>query len=117
MLFADFSGVSSALVSAQIPDVLRYIPHHVLSRMWTIVGPHALNGRTPESFYSMLERMGKSDTEIQVVRESHERYWEEAAAFVQEQEGIESIVASGVERSLEVIPRLWKRAGHTNEES
>jgi len=79
--------------------------------MWTIVGPHALNGRTPESFYSMLERMGNNDVEIREVRENHERYWEEAVAFVQEQEGIESIVASGVERSLEVIPDCGKRTG------
>ena len=57
----------------------------------------------------MLERMGKSETEIRAVRKSHERYWEEAVAFVKEQEDIESIVASGVERSLEVIPRLWER--------
>jgi len=109
-LFADFSGVSSALASAQIPDVLRYIPHPVLSRMWTIVRPHALNGRTPESFYGMLKRMGKSETEIQAVRQNHERYWEEAVSFVREQEGIESIVASEIERSVEVVPRLWKRS-------
>jgi hypothetical protein len=116
-LFVDFSGVSSALASAQIPDVLRYIPQHVLSRMWAIVGPHALNGRTPESFYSMLERMGKSAAEVREVRKNHERYWEKAVAFVREQEGIESIVVSGAERSLEVIPRLWKSAVCTNEES
>jgi hypothetical protein len=77
--------------------------------MWTVVGPHALNGRTPESFYGMLERMGSSKAEIQAVRENHERYWEEAVTFVKEQEGVESIVANGVERSLEVIPRLWER--------
>ena len=107
-LFADAVAVSSALASAEIPNVLRYVPHHVLSKMWAVVGPHALNGRTPESFYRMLERMGKSEAEIQAVRENHERYWEEAVTFVREQEGVESIVADGVERSLEVIPRLWE---------
>jgi hypothetical protein len=108
-LFSDLAGVSSALASAEIPDVLRYIPHHVLSRMWTVVAPHALGGRTPESLYGMLERMGKSETDIQAVRRNHERHWQEALTFVEEQEDIESIVADGVERSREVIPRLWKR--------
>ena len=62
--------------------------------MWTIVGPHALNGRTPESFYGMLKRMGESKTKIQSVGEKHERYWEEVVAFIRQQQDIEPITTS-----------------------
>ena len=108
-LFAGSASIAPVLAGTEIPDVMRHIPHHVLSRLWIIAGPYALNGRTPESYCGVLERMGKSETEIQAVRKNHKRYWEEAVTFVKEQEDIESIVASVVERSLEVIPRLWER--------
>lgn len=106
-LIADAS-IPAVLASAQIPDVMRYIPHGILARMWAIVMPHALNGRTRESFYGLLERMGKSEAEVQTAQENHERCWEEAVSFVQNQEDIASLIAAQVERSLEVLPRLWK---------
>lgn len=107
-LFADLPAIDSAVASAEIPDVLRYIPHHVLAQTWAVAGPHALDGRTPESFYAMVARMGRTEAKVQAVRENHERHWEAALAFVAEQEDVASIVASGVDRSLEVIPRLWQ---------
>jgi hypothetical protein len=105
--FADRPALVSALVDAEVPDVLRYIPHDTLHRMWAIWGPHALDGRTPASYYSMLERMGASAATVRATREAHEQHWEAVMSFIREQEELESLLASAVERSMEAVPRLW----------
>lgn len=106
-LFADFPAVVSALEDAAIPNVLSHVSHDALARTWAIARPHALYGRTPESYFTMLEGMGKSDAGVQAIREEHYRHWEDVMSFIREQDDIESLVASAVERSVEVVPRLW----------
>lgn len=108
-LFVDHPAIVSALMGASIPNVLPHVPPDALARTWAIVGPHDLYGRTPESYLEMLERMGRGDAEVQATREEHHRYWEDAMAFIREQDDIESLVASAVERSKAIVPQLWTR--------
>lgn len=106
-LYADQRAVASALSGASVPDVLTHIPHSAFQAMWNIVKAHAMDGSTPESYFDVLQQMGKTDAEIQVARHQHQAYWEDAIALMQDFFGdVPSRVQAMVQRSLEVMPQL-----------
>ena len=106
-LYVDFPAVVSALDDVEIPNALTHVPHEAFQAMWNIVKEHVMAGDTPESYFEMLKRLGQTDAELQEVIRQHDVYWEDAVALVHDTEGIEPRIQAGVERSLEVIPRLW----------
>jgi hypothetical protein len=107
-LWIDRKGIADALATAEIPAAMRHVPHVSFVRAWAAFKAHSLDGRTAESYLDMLGRMGQSEKEIAAARAEHERYWEEALAFVEREEAIAVLAEEAVARSLEVIPRLWE---------
>lgn len=106
-MYLDFPAIALALEKASIPNVLTYIPYDTLQTMWAIVKEHVMDGRTPESYFQMLERAGKTSAEIQAVRREHDVYWEDAVTVIHDLGGAELRIQTGVQRSLEMAPCLW----------
>ncbi len=106
-VYVDFPSVALALENASIPNLLTYIPYDTLQTMWVITKKYVMDGGTPESYYEMLERAGKTSAEIQAVRHEHDGYLEEAMISIHDLGGVEPRIQAGVERSLEMAPRLW----------
>jgi hypothetical protein len=106
-LTIDPAAVASALSCARIPDVLTHVPYAYLQGMWDIAKAHVMAGGTPASYFEMLKRQGKPNVEIEAVIHQHTVYWEAAVAAVLEFGGVEPRVRASVQRSLDVIPRLW----------
>ena len=62
-----------------------------------------------ESYFEVLQRLGKTDVEIQIARYEHEVHWEDAVALVQDFfGGAQPRIQAMVQRSLETTPRLWR---------
>ncbi len=106
-MYVDFTTVASALRDAVIPDVFTHVPHDAFQTMWDIAKGHVMTGDTPESYFEMLKREGKTAAELQEVIHLHDVYWKDALALVHDLGGVEPRVQGGVRRSLEVIPHLW----------
>jgi hypothetical protein len=106
-LYTDHPAVARALYSGPIPDVLARVPHDALLGMWDIVKEHVMDGKTPESYFGMLSRLGKTAAEIEIVRREHDEHWKEAIAWIHDWGGVEARVQAAAQRSLEIIPRLW----------
>ncbi|MCP4541911.1 MAG: hypothetical protein GY832_32680 [Chloroflexi bacterium] len=106
-MYGNFTTVVSALRDAVIPNVLAHVPHDAFQAMWDIAKEHTLTGDTPESYFEMLKREGKTMAELQAVVHEHDVYWEDALALVHDLGGVEPRIQGGVQRSLEVIPHLW----------
>lgn len=107
--FLDAACMVAALKWATIPDMLAHIDHDELLRTWTIVRPHALDGRTPESYYGLLARMGRSQTDLCAIRQEHRLHWDSVLAFIQEWGGVQSHLDAAVDRSIETVSRLWAK--------
>jgi len=105
--FINHPAIVMALSAATVPDVLTHVPHAAFQAMWNLIQAHVINGHTPESFFELLQREGRPNAEVQVIRERHARYWDEALALIRDMGGIELYVQRAAQHSLEVIPRLW----------
>jgi hypothetical protein len=106
-MYGDSTVVASALNDAVIPNVLTHVPHEAFRAMWDITKEYTLTGDTPESYFEMLKREGKTMAEIQEMVHEHDVYWEDALALIHDQGGVEPRIQGSVQRSLEVIPHLW----------
>jgi hypothetical protein len=107
-LYIDFPAVASALSDVPVPDILTHVPHGVFQAMWDIAKAHVVDGSTPESYFKMLRRLGKTDAELQEVIHQHDVYWEDAVGLIQNCfGGVQPRIQAMVRRSLEVVPRLW----------
>lgn len=106
-MYVDPPAIASALNDAVIPDVLGHISYDAFQAMWDIAKEHTLTGDTPESYFEMLKREGKTAAELQEVIHEHNVYWNDALALVHDLGGVEPRIQGGVQRSLEVIPHLW----------
>ena len=106
-MYVDFPSVTSALNDVAIPNVLAHVPHEAFQAMWDIAQEHVADGRTPESYFEMLRRLGQTDAELQEIIHQHDVYWDDAVSWITDFGGVEPRIHAGVERSLEVIPRLW----------
>jgi hypothetical protein len=100
-------AVSSALAGVAVPNVLAHVPHSAFQCMWEIVRDHVSDGRTPASYFDLLERQGRPKSEVEAVRQRHERYWDRAVALIRGAGGPERYLRAAVERGLEMMPRLW----------
>jgi hypothetical protein len=107
-LYVDLPTVASELSGASVPNVLTHVPHEAFQTMWDIVKPHVMDGRTAESYFEMLERLGKTEAQVQAVRHEHYMHWEAALKWIGELGGVEPYIQDAVRRSLEVIPSLWE---------
>ena len=105
--YVDSPAIVSALNDTEIPYVLTHVPHSAFQAMWDIVKEHMLTGGTPESYFEMLEREGRTDAEVQEVIRRHDVYWEDAVALIHDLGGVEPRIQAAVQRSLDTIPRLW----------
>jgi hypothetical protein len=105
-LFVDFTAVGEALCAATVPDVFTHVAHADFLRMWDIVRLPLLKADSPESFFEMLARSGKDAAALQIIREQHARYWDEAVALIEQVGGVEAFVTEAVEHVLEVLPAL-----------
>jgi len=105
--YVDFPAVASALNDIAIPHVLTHVSYDAFRTMWDIVAGYTLNGSTPESYFEMLRREGRTSAEIQEVIRRHDVYWEDAVALIRDLGGVEPYIQAAVQRSLETIPRLW----------
>ena len=106
-MYIDFPAIVSALNDVSIPNVLAHVPHDAFQAMWGIVEEHVMTGGTPESYFEMLKRNGKSSAEIQTVRHRHDVHWEDAVALIQDGGGVEPYIHTAIRRSLDRMPRLW----------
>jgi hypothetical protein len=106
-MYVDFTTIASALKDAVIPNVLAHVPHDAFQAMWDIAKEHVMTGDTPESYFEMLKREGKTAAEIREVIRQHDVYWEDALALIHDLGGVEPRIQASVRRSLEVIPHLW----------
>ncbi len=106
-LFVNWPAIATALSDASVPDVMTHVPHEAFQAMWDIVREPVMNGHTSEHFFELLKRQGKSSADLQVVRERHETYLDEATALIRDMGGVEPFIQTAVEHSLEMIPRLW----------
>jgi hypothetical protein len=75
--------------------------------MWDVVKAHVVNGKTPESYFEMLKRAGKTSAEIQAVRHQHDVHWQGAVALIQDGGGVEPYIQAATQRSVATLPRLW----------
>ena len=112
MLTSEFyinrAAVTAALTGAVIPNVFNHIPHEVFQATWEIVKAPAIEGSLPETYFVMLERLGKPASEIQSVRQQLSQYQGDALAVIQTRlGGVEPRIQAMLKRSLEVLPCLW----------
>jgi hypothetical protein len=109
--YRDFPAIALALEQAAVPEVFTHVPYRDFVKMWNAVREHVLDvdGRTPESYFGLIERMDKDEDRIQRTRQQHEAYWGEAMSLLQDAGGIEPVMQAAVERSMKVLPRLWNR--------
>jgi hypothetical protein len=107
-MYVDSTAVKSALREAVIPNVFVHIPHNAFQAMWAIAKEYVMTGDTPESYFEMLKRAGKTAAELQEVIHEHDVYWGDALDLVHDLGGVEPRVQGGVQRSLKVILRLWE---------
>jgi hypothetical protein len=105
--FFDATAVVSALSCARIPDVLTHVPYTCFQGMWDVAKAHIVAGGTPTSYFEMLERQGRSNGDIEEVIHQHDVYWESAVASIRELGGVEPRICASVQRSLEMLLRLW----------
>ena len=87
--------------------MLTHVSHRALVHMWRIVKPRALDGQTAEGYLAMLERMGLPAVEVAERRRQHELYLDDAIALIQESFDVQTMIEAAVERSLDLVPRLW----------
>jgi hypothetical protein len=106
-MYVEFPAVVSALNDVAIPHVLTHVPHDAFQAMWDIVEEYMLTGGTPESYFEMLKREGRTDSQIQEVIRRHDVCWEDAVALIHDLGGVEPFIQAAIRRSLEKIPRLW----------
>ena len=106
-LYGDFSAVASALEDASIPNVLAHVSLDDFQAMWEVFGEWILNGCPHELRIEVLRRMGRTTAQIEAACREHEMHWDAAVAFARESGEVERTVDLGVQRSLEVVPRLW----------
>ena len=105
--YLDTAAVADALRQAAIPDVLTYLPHEALVHMWRIVKPCAIEDFSADCYLAMLERQGRTAAEVADRRRLHERYMDEALAFIKGSFDVETMIQATVDRSLQVVPALW----------
>jgi hypothetical protein len=107
-LFEDFSIIVSALSNATIPKVFAHVSQEAFQKMWDTAQAYVLKGGGLESYLTLLGSQGKTCVEIQTVRQQGRTYREEAIALIGKVGGIERFVRPAVERSVQVIPQLWR---------
>jgi hypothetical protein len=105
--YLDAGAVADALRQAAIPDVLNHVSHAALARMWRVIQPGILNEFTLDSYLAMLEARGRTAAELDEERAVHERYLADAKTFIQGSLDVETMIRATVDRSLEIVPRLW----------
>ena len=115
-VLTDLRAVAAALNDASIPHVLTHVPHDAFQNMWDITQAYALDGRTRESYFDMLERAGKTSAEIEAVRQQHDLYWEGATALIHEVGGVEPYIQNASRHAMRVVSQLWtsKTQGRNN---
>jgi hypothetical protein len=108
--YRDFPTVALALNRAVIPAVFTHVPHRDFVRMWDSVCEHTfdVDGRTPESYFRIVERRGKGRTGH--TRQQHKAHWEQAMSLLQDVGGVEPVIQAAVARSMEVLQQLWGRS-------
>ena len=111
-MYLDFPAVARALRDVCVPHVFGHVPYSAFVKMWDVLQPYALDGRTYGSYLKLLAGRGRSRAEIEAVRQEHEQHWEAAVALVGEIGGVEPAVLACVERAVEVLPRLWEEGSH-----
>jgi len=107
--YRDSAAIASALTAAAVPHALTHIPHADLVEMWDTIRAHVLDGQVPDSYFKLLQRMGKSKARIERIRREYDLYWQQAVSLLQKMGGVEPILRDSVERSMRIIPHLWDK--------
>jgi hypothetical protein len=105
--YHDAAAVADALWRATVPDVLAHVPYGALVYMWEVVKPRTLDSQTVASYLGMLERKGTPAAEVEARKRQHEIYMDEAMRFIQDLADIEAMLQATVDRSVDIVPRLW----------
>lgn len=109
-MYTDVTAVAASLAGAVVPDVLTHVPHRAFQTMWNVVKPHAMDGKAAESYFEMLERLGKSTKQVEAARREHAVHWSDAVDLIDGKEGVGRYIQDATRRSLEVLPRLLARS-------
>jgi hypothetical protein len=105
-MYSNFTAINSALINSDVPDVFTHITQAQFRAMWTIVQKPLADPSTPEAYFTMLKRAGKSEAELNRIREEHATYWEAAIALVEQFGGVEPFIDKAVVRATEMLPHL-----------
>jgi hypothetical protein len=105
--YLDPNAVADALRHAVVPDVLTHAPHSAFVSMWRAIRPCSLGAFTLKCYLAMLKAQGQTDVEVAEERAAHERYLEDAKAFIRATFDVPTMLQATVERSLEFVPQLW----------
>ncbi len=106
-MFAGIDGVAKAMNEAQVPDLFTHVPHDAFQCMWQVARPYLQDGKTLESYFQMLARAGRSETEIEENRQRHTRHWDQSSALVAASGGVGAYVDGVVKRAGQEVSRLW----------
>lgn len=105
--YLDAGAVADALRQTAIPDVLTHVPHAALAHMWRAIRPCTVGEFTLDGYLAMLKARGRTAAELAKERAVHERYLEDAIAFIQKSFDVQTMIQATVARCLEIVPRLW----------
>jgi hypothetical protein len=109
--FVDFAAIVAALEQPAIPQIFTHVAWVDFCGMWNLVEEHIIDRGSAESYFAMLERIGIEPEELVSTRQRHDQYWDDAVDLFESIGGVVPYIEDAVERSLEVIPRLWYEDG------
>ena len=105
--FRDFGRVVSAMEGyPRLPDCFVHVPYAPLQHTWEIGRQVLARPYRRESFYEMLRLKGVGEAALEAERRAHERYGDEARAFILQVGPVEWWLAPMVELAQAALREL-----------
>ena len=102
----DPPELGAVLENIIIPDVFTHVPVEVFRKQWYVSRDYVAAGGTPEAYFGMLERAGRSSSELAETRQRYEKNWDMGIDFIYEIGGVIPFIKDAVERTRQVLPQL-----------
>ncbi|HPH98460.1 MAG TPA: hypothetical protein PKW33_20665 [Anaerolineaceae bacterium] len=103
----DAIALDTLLAQITIPDVFTHVPGKMFVRQWEIIRNYVFMRGNPEAHFQMLELAGWSKQDIAFTRQKYHIFWEKSLTFMEQFVGVEPFLKEGIERSQQVMPRLF----------
>ncbi len=106
--FRDFERVVAAMRRyARVPDLFSHVPHAALQHTWEIGRAVMDRPYRRKSFYAMLRLKGVGEAALEAERRAHERYGDEARAFILQLGSVEWWIAPSVELAQAALREMF----------